>query len=111
MSLAVTSSMVWCCLRPLIAANMPRIMRGGAPGSWAAASGDFGDRGRVDAGEAADGDGGDAILGGGDLLDLAGLQLVVEVEIGHGAADQAHRGGGVQRSGDLRVRARHVRDL
>src|SRR3954447_24420074 len=111
MSLAVTSSMTWCCLRPLIAANMPRIMSGGAPGSWAAGSGDFGDRGRVDAGETADGDGGDAVLGGGDLLDLAAVQLVVGVEVGDIAADQADRGRGVQRRGDLRVGARHVRDL
>src|SRR3954452_21215890 len=26
MSFAVTSSIVWCCFRPLIAANIPRIM-------------------------------------------------------------------------------------
>src|SRR3954468_14542422 len=110
MSLAVTSSMTWCCLRPLIAANMPRIIRGGAPGSWVAGSGDFDDRGRVDAGEAADGDRGNAILGGVDLFDLAGLQLIAGVQVGHGAADQPDRGRGVQRSSDLRVRGRHVRD-
>src|SRR4051812_29100373 len=106
MSLAVTSSMTWCCLRPLIAANMPRIMGGGAPCSWAAGSGDFGDRGRIDAGLAGDGDRGDAILGGGDLLDLPGLQLVVGVQVRDGAADQADRGGGVQRLRDLGRRGR-----
>src|ERR1700741_2448627 len=101
MSLAVTSSMTWCCLRPLIAANMPRIMGGGAPCSWAAGSGDFDNRGRIDAGLAGAGDRGDAGAGGGALFVLAGLQLITGVDVRHGAADQADRGRRVQRRGDL----------
>src|ERR1700712_585922 len=111
MSLAVTSSMTWCCFRPLMAANMPRIMRESTPCSWVAGSGDFGDGGGIDAGGAVDGDGRDAVLGGGDALDLAGVERLVGVHVGHGPADQTDCGRGVQRSGDRLVRVRHVRDL
>src|SRR4051812_20314964 len=101
MSLAVTSSMTWWCLRPLMAANMPRIMRGSAPCSWAAGSGDFGDGGGIDAGLAGDGDGRDAVLGRRDALDLARVRCLVGAGVGHRAPDQADRGRGVQRLGDL----------
>ena len=55
MSLAVTSSITWCCLRPLIAANMPRIMRASAPSASAAGQATCGDGRGVDSGVAGDG--------------------------------------------------------
>src|SRR5690554_6602333 len=49
MSLAVTSSMAWCILRPLIAAYMPRSIGGGSPLARLPRS--LGDDGAVDVGE------------------------------------------------------------
>src|SRR5687768_7243164 len=104
MSLAVASSMTWWFLRPLIAANMPRIMRGSAPCSWVAGSGDVGDGRWGDAGGTADGQRRDAVRGGGDTLDLAGLErLAVDVDVGDRAADQGDRVGRGERLRDLRV--------
>src|SRR4051812_4947193 len=91
MSLAVTSSITWCCLRPLIAANMPRIMGGAAPGSGGGGGrGDCGDRARVDAVAPADRELGGAALGD-DLLDDAGMGDLLVVEVGDGLAEQAER--------------------
>src|ERR1044071_692920 len=103
MSLAVTSSITWWFLRPLMAANMPRIIGASAPFGSSWGSGDLRDRGRVDTIGAAHGEGRLSVLGG-DLLDGAGVLGAVLVLVGHGAAQQAD---GVA----ARVLARQVRDL
>src|SRR5687767_6496891 len=81
MSLAVTSSITWWFLRPLIAANMPRIM-------VQSLLRDLRDLGGVDTGGAVDGQDGLAVLLV-DLLDDAGLRHVGAVGPGHGAAEEA----------------------
>src|SRR4051812_24989937 len=91
MSLAVTSIITWCCLRPLIAANMPRIMGGIAPGSGGGGGGgDLGDRARVDPVDCADRELRGAALGD-DLLDDARVGDLLAVEVGDGLAEQAER--------------------
>src|SRR3954464_264079 len=110
MSLAVTSSIVWGCFRPLIAANIPRIMGIGSLVS-AAGSGDFGDGRGVDAGLAGDGEGGRATGVGGHLLDDAGLADAVGAGVRDGAADQADRGRAGELRGDLLILGDQVRDL
>src|SRR5919112_4181849 len=104
MSLAVTSIMTWWFLRPLIAANMPRIMRGSflSRGELATRSGDLVDGREAHAVDTADGQDGLAVHGGG-ALDGAGLRHALGVDVGHGAADQVHGAGERQLRGDLLV--------
>src|SRR5689334_15524444 len=82
MSFDTTSSSVWWFLRPLIAANMPRIM-----GHRSFRSGDLADVGRVDPAHAVDGQSRGPARGL-DALDRAGLRLVVGVDVAHGVTDQ-----------------------
>src|ERR1700755_513206 len=102
MSLAVTSSITWWFLRPLMAANIPRIMGASAPFS-SPGLGDLGDRGRVDTWCAAHGEGRLSVHGR-VLLDDARVGGAVLVRVGHGAAEKADRVA-------LGVLARQVRDL
>src|SRR5688572_9521162 len=92
MSFAVTSSIVWWYLRPLIAAYMPRII-GASHSSLVVPdprSGDLGDRTGVDAVGAADPEDGLAVLGG-DALNDAGAGRARGIGVGDVAADQADR--------------------
>src|SRR5215218_10595947 len=105
MSFAVTSSITWWFLSPLIAENMPRIMRASLLGSR-----DLRDRGRVDTLGAADGEDGAAVLLG-DLLDDARVGHVGLVVPGHGAADQADGLAELEVRGHRLVGAGQVGDL
>src|SRR3954471_4672806 len=84
MSFAVTSSIVWWFFRPLMAANMLRIIGASTPLE------DLGDRGGIDSVGAPDGKGRLAI-GGRHAIHRAGMGLVVLAGVGHGAPDEAHR--------------------
>src|SRR3954453_16919095 len=108
MSLAVTSSITWWFFRPLIAANMPRIMRASVP--FVVALRDLGDGGGTDVVDAAHCQGRASVLGG-DLLDGAGVALPVLVDPGDGPAEEADRVAGREVLGDPLVLDRHVRDL
>src|SRR5919206_3386910 len=93
MSFAVTSSMTWWVLRPLIAANMPRIIAGLLLRPWRTGRlGDLCDGGRVDAGRAADREGHRALLAGRDALDDARDGLARRgVRVGHRPPDESER--------------------
>src|SRR4051794_35248805 len=106
MSLATTSSIVWCALRPLIAANMLRIMRG----RLLLGSRDLRDGGRIDTRGAVDGEDG-AALRLVDLLDDAGGGHALRSGVGDRAPDEAHGLAELEARGHLRVGRRHVRDL
>src|SRR3954470_1596111 len=84
MSFAVTSSIVWWFFRPLMAANMLRIIGASTPLE------DLGDRGRIHAVDPLDGEGRLAV-GGRHAIHLAGMGLVVLAEVRDGAPDEAHR--------------------
>src|SRR6266540_197230 len=101
MSFAVTSSIVWWFFRPLIAANMLRII--GA----SLLLEDLGDRGGIDAVGPPDGEGRLAV-GARHAIHLAGMGLVVLAEVRDGAPDEAHRPVECEVVGHRRVGVGHV---
>src|SRR5512132_3468994 len=105
MSFAVTSSIVWWFFKPLIAANMLRIMGASTP-----CLEDLGDRGGIDAVGPPDGQGRLAV-GGRHTLHLAGRGLVVLALVGDRAPDQAHGLAEGEVVGHRLVGGGHVGDL
>src|SRR4051812_999179 len=107
MSLEVTSSITWWVLRPLMAANMPRIIGASTPSSRLS---DLRDGCGIDAVDAGHRQGRRAARGG-DLLDDTGVGKVVLVRVRHGPPDEVDRAAGREVGGDGLVRRGHVRDL